>query len=125
MSRFSQSKILNCGIILLSLALFAPVIGCSKSAAVAGTATNVQSAFKATEPHVKEFADQGVTAEAKGDFGTAFVHYRALSLNPDLNQDQRNAANEAMLEMGKKLREAATNGDKSAQQVMDNYRATR
>jgi hypothetical protein len=99
--------------------------GCKRSDLPAGVATNVQSAFKSTSANVREFAEQGVEAEGKGDFGTAFVHYRALSLNPELTQEQRNAADKSMIEMGKKLREAAAKGDKDAEKVLDNYRATR
>jgi hypothetical protein len=101
------------------------LVGCGRSARPAGTATNVQSAFKATRTDIRDFADQGVDAESKGDFGTAFVHYRALSLNPELTQQQRDAANESMLQMGTKLRDAAKNGDKDAEKVLDNYRATK
>ncbi len=99
--------------------------GCGRNALPAGTATNVQSAFKSTAPDIRDFADQGVVAESKGDYGTAFVHYRALSLNPELNQQQRDAANQSMLEMGKKLRDAAAKGDTNAEKVIENYRATR
>jgi len=101
------------------------LVGCRRSGASGGTATNVQSAFKATRTDIREFADQGVEAESKGDFGTAFVHYRALSLNPELTQQQRDAANESMLQMGAKLRESAKNGDKDAEKVLENYRATK
>jgi len=112
---------------LFTAALFLTVglAACGKSGPPAGTATNVQSAFKATRADIREFADQGVEAEAKGDFNTAFVHYRALSLNPELTQEQRNAANESMLQMGAKLREGAKNGDKEAEKVLDNYRDTK
>jgi hypothetical protein len=101
------------------------LVGCGQSGGSAGTATNVQSAFKSTRSDIREFADQGVEAESKGNFDTAFVHYRALSLNPELTQQQRDAANESMLKMGAKLRESAKNGDKDAEKVLENYRATK
>jgi hypothetical protein len=108
-----------------ALSLSVGLAGCRRSGPPVGTATNVQSAFKATRTDIREFADQGVEAEGKGDFNTAFVHYRALSLNPELTQQQRDAANESMLQMGAKLRESAKNGDKDAEKVLDNYRATK
>jgi hypothetical protein len=113
---------LNC---TAALFLFMVLGACGRGGPPAGTATNVQSAFKATRSDIREFADQGIEAESKGDFGTAFVHYRALSLNPELTQQQRDAANESMLKMGTQLREGAKNGDKEAEKVLDNYRATK
>ncbi len=109
----------------ISVFLCIVAVACGKSGPAAGTATNVQSAFKATRSDIRSFAEQGVEAESKGDFNTAFVHYRALSLNPELSQQQRDAANEAMLKMGAQLRESAKNGDKEAEKVLDNYRATK
>ena len=107
------------------VAILAGGVGCGSSDPISSSATNFQAAFKKTESHVKEFAEQAVTAERQNDFTTAFVHYRALSLNPDLSQDQRNMANESMLAMSQKLREAAEKGDQQAQQVLENYRATK
>ena len=42
------------------LSLVVGLIGCGRSGPPAGTATNVQSAFKATRSDIREFADQGV-----------------------------------------------------------------
>ena len=103
--------------------LFIVASGCGKGSTNGGG--DFQSAFQKTPSHVKEFADEAVDAEKKNDFSTAFVHYRALSLNPDLTPEQRNLANDSMLEMGKKLREAAGKGDKQAEQVLENYHATK
>jgi hypothetical protein len=99
--------------------------GCRKSGPGPAGASNIQAAFKETPREVKEFADQAVVAEERNDFGTAFVHYRALSLNPDLTPEQRNMANDSMLAMNKKLREAATNGDPAAKSLLQMYRATK
>jgi hypothetical protein len=85
----------------------------------------MQAAFKSTDANVREFADQGVIAESKGDFATAFVHYRALSLNPELTQEQRDAASKSMIEMNAKLRDASKAGDKNAEKVLETYRATK
>lgn len=106
-------------------ALFSLGFGCSKTGPGAAGGTNIHTAFKDTRPEVKEFAEQAVVAEERSDFGTAFIHYRALSLNPDLTPAQRNMANDSMLAMTKKLREAATNGDPAAKNVLDMYRATK
>jgi hypothetical protein len=106
--------------------IFVPLLGaCNKPKASSASAAEVQKAFDSTRSDIKEFAQQGVAAEAKNDYGTAFVHYRALSLNPDLTPEQRNMADQAMLEMGKKLREASTNGDANAEKVLQMYRATK
>lgn len=110
----------------LSLACVACLVaGCGSGGDSAGGGTNFQSAFKKTDSHVREFAEQAVEAEKKGEFSTAFRHYRALSLNPDLTDQQRNLANEEMLEMTKKLREAAEKGDTQAAQTIEEYRATK
>jgi hypothetical protein len=100
-------------------------IGCSKSGPGGSGGTNIHAAFKNTKPEVKDFAEQAVAAEEKNDFGTAFVHYRALSLNPDLTPEQRNLANDSMLAMNKKLREASTNGDASAKSLLEMYHANK
>ena len=99
--------------------------GCGNNGGSAGGGTNFNAAFQKTESHVREFAEQAVEAEKKNDYSTAFRHYRALSLNPDLNQDQRNLANESMLQMSAKLRESADKGDKEAKQMLEDYRATK
>src|SRR6476469_8947867 len=99
-------QLLGCGAVVLSC--FSP--GCSKPAASSTSAAEVQKTFTQTRSDIREFAEQGVAAESKNDYGTAFVHYRALSLNPDLTSEQRNSANQAMLEMGKRLRDAAGKG---------------
>lgn len=99
--------------------------GCSKSSPPSATAAEFESAYKGTPSHVKDFAQQAVAAEANKDYGTAFVHYRALSKNPDLTPEQRNAADRAMLEMNAKLRQASTNGDAQAEAVLKMYRATK
>ena len=99
--------------------------GCGGESGSAGGGTNFQAAFKKTEEHVRDFAEQAVEAENKNDYSTAFRHYRALSLNPDLTQEQRNLANESMLKMSGKLREAADKGDQEARQMLEDYRATK
>ncbi len=109
----------------LILAVAVVLMGCGHNAPSTGANTNVQSAFQTTPAAIREFAEQGVEAEGKGDFGTAFVHYRALSLNPELTPEQRNTADRSMLEMGKKLRDAAARGDQDANKVLENYRSTR
>ena len=121
MNTFQTKRLLLC----LCLALSAAGLGCSKSGSGLAGGTNIHAAFKNTPQHVKEFAEQAVVAEEKSDFGTAFVHYRALSLNPDLTPEQRNMANDSMLAMNKRLRELATNGDPAAKSVLDMYRATK
>jgi predicted nucleic acid-binding Zn-ribbon protein len=98
--------------------------GCSKNPS-SPDAASFQQEFKATAPEVKGFAEQAVAAEEKQDYGTAFIHYRALSLNPDLTPEQRNAANDSMVKMNQKLRERATNGDANAEKILEMYRATK
>jgi hypothetical protein len=97
---------------------------CSKAPS-SGVAASFQKEFRSTAPEVKRFAEQALDAEQKEDYSTAFVHYRALSLNPDLTPEQRNAANDSMLKINQKLRERATNGDANAEKVLEMYRATK
>jgi hypothetical protein len=114
--------------ILLSrgwLVLIAGLTACGKPPPSSPSAANVQQAFKGTRADVREFADQAVAAESKGDLSTAFVHYRALSLNPELTPEQRNLANQSMIEMNKKLHEASGKGDAEAEKVLQMYRATK
>jgi hypothetical protein len=114
--------------VLTAACLFAiacAISGCAKGGASAASPTNFQSAFKKTAPEVKDFAEQAIQAERNKDYSTAFRHYRALSLNPDLSQEQRNFASDSMFEMSKKLRESADKGDPGAKQMLDDYRATK
>ena len=99
--------------------------GCNKSGSGASGATNIHAAFQGSRPELKEFAEQAVVAEERKDFGTAFVHYRSLSMNPDLTPEQRNLASDSMQDMNKKLHEAATNGDTAAQSLLKMYQATK
>jgi hypothetical protein len=118
---FRKNLLIGSGLFFLAAAWS----GCGNGGGSAATPTNFQSAFQSTPSQVKDFAEQGIQAEKQNDFSTAFRHYRALSLNPDLTQEQRNFADQSMLEMGKKLREAADKGDKQAKQVLEDYRATK
>jgi hypothetical protein len=109
--------------ICLCLGLISLCNACHKGAETGGK--SFESSFKETRPEVKEFAQQAVAAEEKKDFGTAFVHYRALSLNPDLTPEQRSMANDSMVAMNQKLREASTNGDSAAKGLLELYHATK
>ena len=106
--------------VLLGFALIGA--GCSKKPDANPT---FGAAFKKTESHVREFAEQAVEAEEKNDYSTASRHYGALSRNPDLTQEQRDLANDSMLKMNAKLRESAEKGDQKAAQVLEDYRATK
>lgn len=125
MSRLTENAALRARSVSVFCASAALLVGGCHQKPPAGTAPNMQAAFKNTDSNVRDFADQGVVAESKGDFGTAFVHYRALSLNPELTQEQRDAASKSMVEMNAKLRDAAKSGDTNAEKVLENYRATK
>jgi hypothetical protein len=109
--------------LMAACTMIASAIGCGSKHAPANA--TVEEAFKNTKPEVKEFADQAITAMEKNDSAVAFVHFRALSLNPDLTQQQRDLATENMLKMSAKLREAAGNGNADAEKVLEMYRATK
>jgi hypothetical protein len=121
MTTISQKVSLVC----FCIGVLAVSAGCKKSGPGASDGTNIHAAFQGTKPELKEFAEQAAAAEKRNDFGTAFVQYRALSMNPDLTPEQRNLVSDSMQAMNKKLREAATNGDMAAQSMLKMYQATK
>lgn len=113
-------------------ALFTAMIllaGCSKrqAASVATPAeaqAAIQQAFKEAKPEVKTAAEQAA-ASIQNEPAKALFQLQALSSNPELDPQQRNAAQNSILAVAAKLRAAAAQGDAEAEKAMEAYRATR
>jgi hypothetical protein len=127
MPRFSRR-----GRIALPIALVFAVIviaGCGKrqAASIATPAeaqAALQNAFLQAKPEFKTAADEAAAA-IQNEPAKALLQLQALSSSPDLDSQQRNAAQEAILLLASKLRAAAAQGDADAEKAMQAYRAAR
>lgn len=84
----------------------------------------IQSAFKQASPESKTAADEAAAA-IQNEPATALSKLQALSSNPDLDPQQRNATQESILVVAGKLRAAAAAGDARAEKALDEYRASK
>ncbi len=113
--------------LLCTLALMA---GCGKHETGASVSTPaeaeaaLQNAFKQAKPDVKSLADEAAAAIEK-EPAKALGNLQALSSNPDLDPQQRNAAQDSVLVLTSKLREAAAAGDADAEKALQAYRASK
>jgi hypothetical protein len=108
---------------------FSLVIACKKGeapspATPAQAQTAMQDAFKQASPELKAAADE-TAAAIEREPANALGKLQAISSNVDLTSEQRRAAEQSMLLLLKKLREAAAKGDANAEQALDAYRATK
>ena len=114
--------------LLLSLT-FSAMIGCKNAGAPASATpaeaqAAMQDAFKQASPELKAAADE--TAAAMDREPTkALGQLQGISANVDLTSEQRRAAEQSMLLLLKKLRDAAAKGDANAEQALEAYRATK
>jgi hypothetical protein len=112
-----------------SLGFLSSMIGCGKpqTASVndpAAAEAALKDAFKQAKPEVKSAADEAAAAIQK-EPAKALGELQALCSNPDLDPRQRNAAQDSILVLTSKLREAAAQGDAEAEKAMQAYRASK
>ncbi|MBI3414678.1 MAG: hypothetical protein HY043_05055 [Verrucomicrobia bacterium] len=115
--------------LLVPLVAMAFIAGCNKreAASIATPAeaqAAIQQAFKQAKPEFKTAADEAAAA-IQNEPAKALFQLQALSSNPDLDPQQRNAAQDSILVIAAKLRAAAAQGDAEAEKAMEAYRATR
>ncbi|MSU37290.1 MAG: hypothetical protein EXS36_19780 [Pedosphaera sp.] len=84
----------------------------------------IQKAFKQATPESKDAADQAAAA-IQDEPANALGKLQALSSNPDLDSQQRNATQESILMLAAKLRAAAAEGDTQAEKALEAYRASK
>ena len=84
---------------------------------------NLQKAFESAQPEVKKGAEEVAVAIQEQNDVKSFVSLQDLSARPDLSQEQRTAAAQAMIALNARLREAASKGDKRAEDMLNTYRA--
>ena len=114
--------------IILLLALLAAA--CKKSEKpVVITAEQIpvtmQSAFKDAAPDVKSFAEDAAASIQNKEEPKAFEQLQALSWRPDLTPEQREAAMRAIRALNEQFAAAAAKGDKTAEEMLQKYRATK
>ena len=84
----------------------------------------MRDAFKQANPELKSAADETAVAIER-EPAKALRQLQGISANVDLTAEQRRAAEQSMLLLLKKLRDAAAKGDANAEQALDAYRATK
>lgn len=84
----------------------------------------IQNAFKQASPESKSAADEAAAA-IQNEPATALSKLQALSSNPDLDPQQRNATQDSILVVAGKLRAAAAAGDAQAEKALDEYRSSK
>ena len=114
--------------LLVALSL-SPLIGCKKAdarapATPAEAKDALRDAFKQANPELKSAADETAVAIER-EPAKALGQLQGISANVDLTAEQRRAAEQSMLLLLKKLRDAAAKGDANAEQALDAYRATK
>ena len=128
MSRLRNFDLVKAGGVLLAISLAAT--GCKKSASPAVLTPEqvpgaVENAFKEASPEIKDLANAVVTSLQNKEEPKAFDALQNLSNRPDLTPEQREAAMRAVIALNFQLAAAAAKGDKSAEEMLEKYRATK
>ena len=84
--------------------------------------STVQTAFKGAAPEVESLANDVAASLQNQEEPKAFEQLQALSWRPDLTPEQREAAMRALNEQ---FAAAAAKGDKTAEEMLQKYRATK
>ena len=87
--------------------------------------TTVQNAFKDAAPDVKSLADDVAASLQNKEDPKAFGELQVLSARPDLTPEQREAAVRAIHTLTLQLAAAAAKGDQNAEEMLQQYRATK
>ena len=85
----------------------------------------VQTAFKGAAPEVESLANDVAASLQNKEEPKAFEQLQALSWRPDLTPEQREAAMRAMRALNEQFAAAAAKGDKTAEEMLQKYRATK
>ena len=85
----------------------------------------VQTAFKDAPPDIKSFAEDAAASIQNKEEPKAFEQLQALSWRPDLTPEQREAAMRAIRALNEQFAAAAAKGDKTAEEMLQKYRATK
>ena len=116
------------GPVLLLLALVS-FTGCAKhqeaaTSTPAEAQAALQQAFSQAKPEVKTAADEAAAA-IQNQPGKALLQLQAISSSPDLDPQQRNAAQNSIFALTARLRAAAAQGDPEAEKALQAYRSAR
>jgi hypothetical protein len=119
---------------LVSLGLTVWVVGAGcghnqtappKSLVSEQVAPTIETAFKKARPEIREAANNAVAAIQNQDEPRAFIQLQALSIRPDLTPEQRTATARSMMTVLGRLQMAAANGNKVAEEMLKQYRASK
>jgi len=124
-----DKTIIHAVVFLLLTLSFSAMSGCKKAEAPAPATpaeaqAAMQDAFKQASPELKAAADE-TAAAIEREPTKALGQLQGISANVDLTAEQRRAAEQSMLLLLKKLRDAAAKGDAGADQALEAYRATK
>jgi len=103
--------------------------GCQKenqpppAVALEETPKTIESSFAQAPESAKQAASEAAAAIRSSNPSRAWASLQELSARSDLTPEQRQAAAQSLIAVGKELNDAAARGDRSAQQVLELHRA--
>jgi len=92
---------------------------------LSGATTNLQNSFSKAGTEEKEMANSVASAMAENNYSKAYVAMQQLNSSSRLTPEQRELMAKQQAALMHKLREAETQGDKNAAELMQHYRATK
>jgi hypothetical protein len=124
------TRLCGLGLTLASALLLAT--GCSKGGKNASATVTpeqvprtVEQAFQDAPTDVKQQAAQAVSSLQSQNDVAAFVQFDSLSKRSELTAEQRQAAFASWMAANERLQQAAANGNKTARDLLDTYRASK
>jgi hypothetical protein len=116
----------------LASALLLLAAGCGKKSNTAKTtmapeqvAATVEKAFQDAPAGVKQQAAEAVASLQSQNDAAAFVQFDSLSKRSELTAEQRQAAFDSWMAANLRLQQAAANGNKTARDLLETYRASK
>jgi len=85
----------------------------------------VEKAFAQAKPEANEKVKDLLAALREKDYSKALMALQALSAVPGLNRSQADVAGAGLITLNNALQEAQSQGDQTAAQTLQSYRATK
>lgn len=92
---------------------------------LSGASTNLKSSFAKSAAEEKEMADSVAAAMAEQNYNKAYLAMQQLNASSKLTAEQRELMTKQQAALMQKLREAETQGDKGAMEILQHYRSTK
>jgi hypothetical protein len=129
---FYHLRLASCMSYLLLALAVASQFGCKERVAVqveplpsARVPETIETAFQNATPPAREVASEALDALRSGDDVAAFTDLNQLSARPELTPEQRQAATRSLMSLHERLRTAANSGNREAEKLLEQYRASK